>query len=159
MIALQIHFHHIEADVDIGMREFFQVGIGGSQEDSPFSPVHGRRGPFQGIDLAGFDLDKDQGVLVSADQIDLPRADLHIAQENFQALAFQMPGGGLLTGLSPPGGGQKLLLPQADGSAQSCDDGPDRGPVGPTLAGGIGCHILCAGRSRSRETGAPPPRS
>lgn len=87
-------FDDIEAGGDGVVAEFLEVSLGGAEDAALFAVVNGVCGALKGGGVAGFDFDKDEGVLVAADEVDFAPFGAVVADEDLVAGAAEGAGGG-----------------------------------------------------------------
>ena len=91
--VLEQNFHNVEADLHGWVLQPVQVIERGAREPLAPFPVHCRRRPRPLLGRAGLDLDKDQAVLVSADEVNLAAWRAEVRGKKLQPIAFEVLSG------------------------------------------------------------------
>jgi hypothetical protein len=90
-------FHHIKAIGDRRVIDLPKILRGGADERAAFAIVHGAAGAGPTADSAGFDFNKDEGIAVAKDQVDLAVFAGEIGGEELEAVMFEVTAGSVFT--------------------------------------------------------------
>lgn len=152
------HLGDIEAEQDIRVAEQFEPFQGSARDELLLERRDGFGWRAKLVAPTGFDFDKNQGVLVPADDIDLAtflRAEVPV--ENFVTGTAQVPDGDILASPAQlmPGIREGRVAPPEPG--ESCGDESDKAHWRAVYQGAPRCHSLCVGKSCNRDRGHPSP--
>lgn len=90
-------FHHIKAVRNGRVIDLPEILRGSADEGTAFAIVHGAAGAGPTADRAGFDFNKDEGIAVAKDQVDLAVFAGEIGGEELQAVMFEVTAGSVFT--------------------------------------------------------------